>query len=142
MLLFPKNIKWLKTYSRRKKLLSSRNPISLCLRGNFSLVSFEDGKINNKQIESLRRVLRRTLKKQGKIWINPFPQSVITKKPNESRLGKGKGNVKIWACLIRKGEVLVEVKGCHWVKAKEALLKAKSKVSLNTFIDLDKNIFY
>lgn len=94
MLLLPKNVKFAKSYSRRKRLFRVQNIPNIVL-GNFSLVSFENGKINNKQLEGVRRVLRRILKKQGKTWLRPFPSSSVTKKPDGARMGKGKGNHKV-----------------------------------------------
>ena len=140
MLLLPKNVKFAKSYSRRKRLFRVQNIPNIVL-GNFSLVSFENGKINNKQLEGVRRVLRRILKKQGKTWLRPFPSSSVTKKPDGARMGKGKGNHKVWVCLVSKGETLVEIRGCHWKQARDALLQAKRRFSLNTYICLDKTFF-
>lgn len=141
MLLFPKNTKWKKSFSRKSRSFSENKTLNLLL-GNFSLISLESGKINNKQLEGVRRTLRRILKKQGKSWLRPFPNSSITKKPDETRMGKGKGNHKAWICIINKGETIVEIKGCHWKQAKDALLQAKRKLSLNTYICLDKNFLH
>ena len=122
MLLLPKNVKFAKSYSRRKRIFRVQNIPNIVL-GNFSLVSFENGKINNKQLEGVRRVLRRILKKQGKTWLRPFPSSSVTKKPDGARMGKGKGNHKVWVCLVNKGETLVEIRGCHSKQARDALCK-------------------
>jgi large subunit ribosomal protein L16 len=94
MLLFPKNIKFPRSYSRRKRLFNAQHSSNIVL-GNFALISLESGKINNKQLEGIRRVLRRMLKKQGKTWLRPFPNSSITKKADGVRMGKGKGNHKV-----------------------------------------------
>lgn len=141
MLLSPKNFLWKKSFSRRKRFFKT-NKLKNVITGSFQLVALEKGKINNKQLESLRRVLRRTLKKQAKIWIKPFPNNIVTKKPPETRMGKGKANLKIWVCMINKGETLVEIKGCFWKQAKLALLQIKCKLSLKAFINLEKKIFY
>lgn len=94
MLLFPKNIKYTKRFSRRKRFFSYQKAKKPLL-GDFTLKVLERGKINNKQLEAIRRTSRRILKKQGKSWLNLFPNSAITKKSDGARMGKGKGNHKV-----------------------------------------------
>jgi len=139
MLLFPKNIKYTKRFSRRKRLFGYQKTQKTLL-GDFTLKALERGKINNKQLEAIRRTSRRILKKQGKSWLNLFPNSAITKKSDGARMGKGKGNHKVWVCLVNEGTMILELKGCHWKQAKDCLLQAKRKISLKTLICLNKNL--
>jgi ribosomal protein L16/L10AE len=69
-----------------------------------------------------------------------FPNSAITKKSDGARMGKGKGNHKVWVCLVNEGTMILELKGCHWKQAKDCLLQAKRKISLKTLICLNKNL--
>jgi len=93
MLLAPKFVKYKKAFSRKKTKLQKKVLPSFTL-GERALISKESGRINSRQIESTRKFLRRILKKEAKTWINIFPQTPITKKPQEIRMGKGKANVK------------------------------------------------
>ena len=93
MLLAPRKVKYSKQHSRNDAT-STRQKIDDMSYGYFALYAQESGKICGKQIEAIRLALRRMLKRQAKIWIKIFVHSSFTKKPNETRLGKGKGNVK------------------------------------------------
>ncbi len=102
--------------------------------GDFGLQATERGIITSRQIESSRVAMSRLLKKGGKIWIRIFPDSPITKKPAETRMGKGKGNVEGYAAKIKPGRVLFELEGVEWVDAKEALTLAAHKLPVKTKI--------
>ena len=131
MLLFPKQTKFNKSFSRRKIKVDHKQPDFLSL-GDFSIVAIEPGRVTSRQIEAVRRLLRRRLKKQARIWIRIFPSLPITKKPEEVRMGKGKGSVKYWVSPVRAGQILFEIKGCKHTVAKEAVDLAKVKLSVNT----------
>jgi len=95
MLLGPKSKKLKKSFIRRSKLTDQTLKPSLVF-GSVGLVCLEPGRINARQLESTRKVLRRSLRKEAKTWITVFPQMPVTKKPQEVRMGKGKGNIKYW----------------------------------------------
>ena len=130
MLLQPKRPNFNKSFSRKKISLTKKNHVPNL--GDFSLVASESGKVTNRQLEAVRRLLRRLLKKQARIWICAFPWLPITKKPQETRQGKGKGATKYWVCPIRTGQALFEVKGCDSKVAFAALSLAKNKLSVKT----------
>lgn len=94
MLLFPKKTKFSKSFSGKKVITNFNSGSKTNKYGNLSLIAMETSKITNFQIESLRRFLRRLLKKKAQIFFRIFPNLPITKKPNDVRLGRGKGNVK------------------------------------------------
>jgi large subunit ribosomal protein L16 len=94
MLLFPKKTKFSKSFSGRKVTTNFKSNVKTNKYGNLCLVAMETSKVSNFQLESLRRFLRRLLKKKAQIFFRLFPNTPITKKPNDVRLGRGKGNVK------------------------------------------------
>ncbi len=98
--------------------------------GDFGLVAVECGRITSKQIESARVAMTRYVKRGGKIWIRIFPDKSITKKPAETRMGSGKGNVEEWCAVIRPGRILYEMDGISRQEATEALRLAGHKLPL------------
>ena len=94
--------------------------------------SLEDGEITARQIEAARRVLARTVKRGGKIWIRIFPDTPVTKKPIEVRMGKGKGNVEYWVAKIQPGKMLYEMEGVSEEIAREAFALAAAKLPIST----------
>ncbi len=102
--------------------------------GDFGLQALERGLITSRQIEAGRMAMARFMKKGGKIWIRIFPDKPITKKPAETRMGKGKGNVEGWGAVIKPGRVLFEVEGLEPVLARQALKLASDKLPVCTQI--------
>jgi len=100
--------------------------------GEYGIITVESGRISARQIEAARIAISRHLKKAGKIWIRIFPDHPITKKPIETRMGKGKGNVEEWVAIVRPGRVLYEVRGVEEDLAKEALRRAGRKLPVMT----------
>jgi large subunit ribosomal protein L16 len=133
MLLFPKRTKY-KKYFSRYKVTTLPKVRSRFFIGDFSLVALEPGHVTSRQIESVRRLLRRLLKKQARIWISVFPNLPITKKPQETRMGKGKGSTKYWVATVRPEQQLFEIKGCNFLTAQTALSLAKTKLSIKSRI--------
>ena len=104
--------------------------------GEFGLKSLEGGKISNRQIESARIAITRTMKRGGKVWIRIFPDTPYTKKPLETRMGKGKGPVEGWVARIRAGRVLFEIEGLTRDEAKRSLWLASQKLPVKcTVVD-------
>jgi large subunit ribosomal protein L16 len=100
--------------------------------GDYGLQALDSGKLTARQIEAARIAMTRHVKRQGKIWIRIFPDKPITKKPAETRMGKGKGAVEAWVAVIKRGRVLYEMQGIPEDIAREALRLAAHKLPLKT----------
>ncbi len=100
--------------------------------GEFGLQAVECGMISAKQIEAARIAMTRHVKRGGKMWIRIFPDKPITKKPAETRMGKGKGAPEGWVAVVRPGKILYEMEGVSRTMAKEALRLASYKLSVKT----------
>jgi large subunit ribosomal protein L16 len=100
--------------------------------GDFGLQAMSNGLITARQIEAARIAMTRHIKRQGKIWIRVFPDKPITKRPAETRMGKGKGSVELWACPVNRGRVLYEMDGVSEELAREALRLASHKLPIKT----------
>jgi len=129
-MLSPKRVKYRKQQKGRMTGTASRgNEISF---GDFGLQAVECGRITARQIEAARIALTRYVKRTGKVWIRVFPDKPITKKPAETRMGKGKGATEGWVAVILPGKVLYEIEGVPEDKAKEALRIASFKLPIGT----------
>ena len=100
--------------------------------GEFGLMSLQPGWITSRQIEAARIAMTRHVKRGGKIWIRIFPDKPITKKPAETRMGKGKGNPEGWVAVVKPGRVLFEIEGISQDLAKKALALASAKLPVKT----------
>ena len=100
--------------------------------GEHGLVSLRSGWITNRQIEAARIAMTRHVKRGGKVWIRIFPDVPYTKKPAETRMGKGKGNPEAWVASVRPGTVMFEIAGVSPELANEAMTLAASKLPLKT----------
>jgi large subunit ribosomal protein L16 len=100
--------------------------------GDFGLQAMSNGLLTARQIEAARIAMTRHIKRQGKIWIRVFPDKPITKRPAETRMGKGKGSVELWACPVNRGRVLYEMDGVPEELAREALRLASHKLPIKT----------
>ena len=100
--------------------------------GDFGLQATSSGLITARQIEAARIAMTRHIKRQGKIWIRIFPNKPITKRPAETRMGKGKGSVELWAAPVNRGRVLYEMEGVSEELAREALRLASHKLPIQT----------
>ncbi len=126
MLLTPKRWKYRKPIIRSLTGKSAR--WTTVAFWDFGLKATTSGYISNKQIEAARKVIVRSIKKVGKIWIRIFPDVPFTKKGLEMPMGTGKGDVDIYTAPVRKGKVLFEVTGLSQQEAQEALIKASKKL--------------
>ena len=138
MLLHPKKTKFKSAFGR-KRMKCITNPILRSSLKCFGIISYETGKISNKQIEALRKIMKRSLKSYGKFWLNIFPNISVTKKSEGIRMGKGKGNVKFWFNGVSKGTVIAEMNGCSWGQAKKVTRFVKDKLSVKVFLFLKKS---
>ena len=100
--------------------------------GDFGLKALEPGWVTNRQIEAARVALTRSLKRGGKVWIRIFPDKPVTKKPAETRMGKGKGNPEEWVAVVKPGRILYEMEGVTEDVAKEAFRTAAQKIGIET----------
>ena len=96
--------------------------------GEYGLMAKEGAWITARQIEAARICISRQLKKGGKWWINIFPHLALTKKPLETRQGKGKGNVEVWVAVVKKGKIMFEIAGVDEAVAREAFRLAAHKL--------------
>jgi large subunit ribosomal protein L16 len=131
-MLSPKKTKY------RKKQRSSGGLTGDATRGNrvtfgdFGLMSLEPKWITNRQIEAARIAMTRHVKRGGKVWIRIFPDMPYTKKPAETRMGKGKGNPEYWVSPVKPGTILFEMSGVNTSLAREAMTLAGSKLPVKT----------
>jgi len=129
-MLAPKKVKHRKMMKGRRKGLSWTGcNISF---GDYGLIALEDSFISSRQIEACRIAITRHMKREGKVWIRIFPYKPITKKPAETRMGKGKGAPEYWVAVVRPGRVLFEIEGVDVNVAKEALRLAAHKLPIKT----------
>ena len=129
-MLAPKRIKFRKMFKGRTKGLATRGAqVSF---GHYGLQALEPGWVSNRQIEASRVAMTREMKRGGKVWIRIFPDKPITKKPAETRMGKGKGNPEGWVAVVKPGRVLFEIEGISQDLAKKALALASAKLPVRT----------
>ncbi len=131
-MLSPKKVKYRKQQKGRIRGVASRGN-SLAF-GDYGLKALGKGRITAQQIEAARIAITRHCKRKGKIWIRIFPDKPITKKPAETRMGSGKGNVEYWAAVVRPGKILYEMEGVPEEQAREALRLASHKLPIPTKI--------
>lgn len=96
--------------------------------GDFAIQSLERGEMSSAQLEAARVAINRHLKRKGKMWMRVFPNKPVTKKPAETRMGKGKGPVEYWVAQIKPGNVLFEISGVSVTVAREAMRLADGKI--------------
>jgi large subunit ribosomal protein L16 len=129
-MLAPKRVKHRKQQKGRMTGTSGRGvEVSF---GDYGLQATECGWVTARQIEAARVTLSRYVKRTGKLWIRVFPDKPITKKPAETRMGKGKGPVEGWIAVVKPGKVLYEIMGVPEDKAREALRIAAQKLPVQT----------
>ena len=129
-MLSPKRVKFRKMFKGRTKGLATRgNQVSF---GQFGLQALEPGWVTARQIEAARIAMTRHVKRGGKIWIRIFPDKPVTKKPLETRMGKGKGAPEEWVCVIKPARILYEIEGVDKQTAEEALRLAAHKLPIKT----------
>ncbi len=100
--------------------------------GTFGLKALQPERVTARQIEAARRAMTRHMKRQGRVWIRIFPDTPVTSKPVEVRMGKGKGSVDFWACKVKPGRIMFELDGVTEATAREALRLAAMKLPIKT----------
>ena len=132
MPLMPKRTKYRKQQKGRNRGKATRG--NVVVNGEFGLQATEAGNITSNQIEAARVAMNRYIKRSGKVWITIFPDKPITKKPADTRMGKGKGSVEYWVAVVKPGRVMFEISGVSEDVAKEALRLAMNKLPNKTKI--------
>jgi large subunit ribosomal protein L16 len=129
-MLMPKKVKYRKRQrGRRAGRAKGGDYIAF---GDYGLQALEAGWVTARQIEAARIAIARGVKRGGKIWIRLFPDKPITKKPLETRMGKGKGNPEEWVAVVKPGRVMFEIEGVEPELAREAVEKARHKFGIKT----------
>src|SRR3954463_11838719 len=129
-MLSPKRVKFRKRFKGRTKGLATRgNEVSF---GHYGLKAMEPGWVTNRQIEAARVAITRHIKRGGKVYIRFFPDKPVTKKPAETRMGKGKGAPEGWVAVVKPGRIMYEVEGVDEATCKEAFMLAHHKLPIKT----------
>lgn len=129
-MLSPKRVRWRKTQKGRMRGKATRgNSVEF---GSFGLMALEPSRITARQIEAARIAMNRYIKRGGKIWIRVFPHKPITRKPAETRMGKGKGSPEEWVAIVKPGKVMYEIDGVPREVAQEAMRLASHKLPIKT----------
>jgi len=129
-MLAPKRVKFRKQHRGRRTGVAIRG--STLTFGEYGLKALEAAWITNRQIEAARRAVTRHIKRGGKVWIRIFPDKPTTKKPAETRMGKGKGAPEGWVAVVKPGRVLCEMEGVTEENAREAMRLAAHKLPIAT----------
>jgi large subunit ribosomal protein L16 len=137
-MLMPKRTKFRKKQRGRMKGKAHRG--STITFGEIALKAVESGKITSRQIEASRIAISRRVKRGGKLWIRVFPDYPFTKKPAETRMGKGKGNPEGWIAKVKAGRILFELAGVDERLAREAFRLASFKLPVKTKVISVKEI--
>jgi large subunit ribosomal protein L16 len=125
-MLAPKRVKFRKQQKGRTRGLATRG--HTVAFGDYGLQSLDPGWVTNRQIEAARVAMTRHIKRGGKVWIRIFPDKPVTKKPAETRMGKGKGNVEMWVAVVKPGRVMFELEGVDESTARKAFALAEAKL--------------
>jgi len=129
-MLAPKRVKFRKQHRGRRTGVAIRG--STLAFGEYGLKALEAAWITNRQIEAARRAVTRHIKRGGKVWIRIFPDKPTTKKPAETRMGKGKGAPEGWVAVVKPGRILYEMQGVTEENAREAMRLAAHKLPIPT----------
>ncbi len=129
-MLMPKRVKFRKQQRGRRKGKAYRG--STVDFGEFGLKAMEPAWITNRQIEASRVAITRHIKRGGKVWVRIFPDKPVSKKPAETRMGKGKGAPEYWVAVVKPGRILFELEGIDEALAKSAMALATAKLPIKT----------
>jgi large subunit ribosomal protein L16 len=129
-MLMPKRVKFRKTQKGNRRGKAGRG--NLVAFGSYGMKAMEAAWITDRQIEAARIALTRFMKRDGKVWIRIFPDKPVTKKPAETRMGKGKGAPEYWVAVIQPGKIMFEVDGVTPEVAEEAFRLASHKLPIKT----------
>ena len=129
-MLMPKRVKYRKHHRGRMKGMARRgNKVSF---GEYGLQALEPCWMTSRQIEAARRAIVRHVRRSGKLWIRVFPDKPVTKRPAETRMGKGKGDVDHWVAVVKPGRMIFEISGVSEESARSAMRLASHKLPIQT----------
>ena len=129
-MLQPKRVTWRKAHrGRRRGKANAGNQVNF---GEFGLQATTNAWVTARQIEAARRAITHELRRGGKVWIRIFPDKPVSKKPAETRMGKGKGPPEFWVAVVRRGRLMFEVAGVQEDLAREAMRLAAHKLPVST----------
>lgn len=131
-MLSPKTKANIKKYRKGRISHHIRSRGNLCVQGSFGLQSKAPGLLTSRQVEATRKALKKHLKKRGHLWLNLFPDVAKTKKPEKTRMGKGKGRTHLWCFKVNPGKVIFEIAGLNLKGAKNVFKKASYKLPFST----------
>ena len=129
-MLAPKRVKYRKQMKGRMRGQATRG--NYVAFGDYGLQSTEPGWVTNRQIEAARVAMTRHIKRGGKVWIRIFPDKPVTKKPAETRMGKGKGNPEMWVAVVKPGRIMFELEGVPEDIARKAFALAAAKLPVKS----------
>jgi large subunit ribosomal protein L16 len=130
MAIMPKRVKYRKSQKGKCRGISTRG--DQLNFGEYGLKALDNGRVRSNHIEACRVALVRKLRGAGKVWINIFPHKPVTKKPAETRMGKGKGDLDHWVCIVKRGRILFEISGVPEDFAKSLLRLIAFKLPIRT----------
>ncbi len=129
-MLAPKRVKYRRPQKGKNRgMASSGNYVAF---GSYGLKSLDHGFVTSRQIEASRIVISRAIRKIGRMWIRVFPHKALTRKPAETRMGKGKGTPELWVAVVKPGTILFEIEGLDHKEAQEAFRKCSNKLPIKT----------
>src|SRR5687768_11953724 len=129
-MLMPKRVKYRKQQRGNRRGIATRG--TNVAFGEYGLQNLDPAWITNRQIEAARVAMTRHIKRGGKVWIRIFPDKPVTKKPAETRMGKGKGNPEEWVAVVKPGRIMFELEGVDQKTAHEAMRLAAAKLPVRT----------
>lgn len=129
-MLFPKKTKYKKQF--KGKLIGQTTRGSKIIYGKYAIKVLKEARLTAKQIEATRRIIIRKMKRLGYLWIRVFPDTPVTAKPTENRMGKGKGALSFWVAKVKKGQILYEISGISLENAKKVLKAGSNKLPVPT----------
>ena len=129
-MLAPKRVKFRKQMKGRMRGQATRG--NYVAFGDYGLQALEPGWVTNRQIEAARVAMTRHIKRGGKVWIRIFPDKPVTKKPAETRMGKGKGNPELWVAVVKPGRIMFELEGVPDDIARKAFALAAAKLPVKS----------
>lgn len=129
-MLFPKKTKYKKQF--KGKLVGKTTKSNNIVYGKYAIKVLEETRLTSRQIEATRRIIIRKMRRLGFLWIRIFPDTPVTAKPTENRMGKGKGAVSFWVAKVKKGQILYEISGISLENAKKVLKAGSNKLPVKT----------
>ncbi len=137
-MLMPKRLKYRK--KQRGRMTGTATRGATLEFGDYGIQALEPGWITNRQIEAARIAMVHHMRRGGKVWIRVFPDKVLTEKPAETRMGKGKGNPEHWVAVVKPGRILFELRGVASDMARESIALAQQKLSVKTRLVLREDL--